>query len=223
MFHKLELDAPPEPKAICEHCGGVFKSKQNMQCHQYNSPKCRQFIHKDKPAKERTVVCEQCGIKCANKYILQIHINRIHTKKYTFVCEKCPEEGGKGFHIKNVYEFHMFTKHGEGKLEDVMKWVCPEEGCGKRWRLKRDLKFHLDWHKGIKRFTCEECGKQFNKPVYLRNHKKLVHHWSGMKWQCELCDKQFKTEKIRKFHVDEIHLKTRIRKKATKKDNDKNK
>lgn len=94
----------------------------------------------------------------------------------------------------------------------MKKWVCSEEGCGKRFKLQKELRYHLDMHKGTKNYTCELCERQFYKPFYLRNHKKHVHNWSGERWTCEICNKEFKTEIIMKFQQDEIHLKVKTRK-----------
>lgn len=90
MLHQVILEVPPNPKATCEHCERVFKSKGVTQSHQYNSFQCRPLHMKDKPVTHVSTVCEQCGVKFFNKYTLKKHINEVHEKNFDLKCEKCP-------------------------------------------------------------------------------------------------------------------------------------
>uniref|UniRef100_A0A914CB59 C2H2-type domain-containing protein n=1 Tax=Acrobeloides nanus TaxID=290746 RepID=A0A914CB59_9BILA len=52
--------------------------------------------------------------------------------------------------------------------------------------------------------TCEECGKQFSKPKYLKQHS--VVHSPVRPFVCKVCNMGFKLQCVLKNHVREIHI-----------------
>ena len=49
------------------------------------------------------------------------------------------------------------------------------EDCGKSFKGKQSLKFHIDSvHKGIK-YSCESCGKSYTQKAVLNRHVKTLH------------------------------------------------
>ena len=66
------------------------------------------------------------------------------------------------------------------------------EDCGKSFKGKQSLKFHIDSvHKGIK-YSCESCGKSYTQKAVLNRHVKTLHGgifttFRGSFFKCTLC------------------------------------
>ena len=79
-------------------------------------------------------------------------------------------------------------------------------GCQKDHIIKIYLHSHLNIHTGIKSFQCEMCDKFFKTNQELKIH--LVTHTGIKKYNCEICHKLFgHNSSLRK------HLKIHIREK----------
>jgi uncharacterized Zn-finger protein len=75
--------------------------------------------------------------------------------------------------------------HGE------RQYICPVEGCGKRFLDNSKLKRHQLVHTGEKPFECELCGKKFSLDFNLRTH--LRTHTGEKPYLCTYpgCNKRF--------------------------------
>lgn len=73
----------------------------------------------------------------------------------------------------------------------LKKFVCNiivnDAPCGKRFATPANLNAHVNVHKGIKKFECNqpECNAAYFQPKDLRHHKRNVH--DKIKIKCELC------------------------------------
>ena len=83
--------------------------------------------------------------------------------------------------------------------------VCCET-CGKSVSLhhfKQHLRVHVSEkedndYDSIRPLYCDQCGKRFNDPQYLRLHVKYVHEGKGDDAQCTICNLTFdRTHKLR--------------------------
>lgn len=61
--------------------------------------------------------------------------------------------------------------------------------------MKKHIKRHIENPE-----TCEFCGKVAPNKGALRNHIRYMHEL-GRKFQCNLCDKSFKTSIVLKEHI----------------------
>jgi hypothetical protein len=100
--------------------------------------------------------------------------------------------------------------HGE------RQYICPVEGCGKRFLDNSKLKRHQLVHTGEKPFECELCGKKFSLDFNLRTH--LRTHTGEKPYLCTYpgCNKRFTQSSNltahEKTHLNrENHLRTVIR------------
>ncbi|KAG9343938.1 hypothetical protein JZ751_013326 [Albula glossodonta] len=82
-----------------------------------------------------------------------------------FICETC----GKSFKRKNHLEVHRRTHTGETPLQ------C--EICGYQCRQRASLNWHMKKHtpEAQYNFTCEHCGKRFEKLDSVKFHKLKSH------------------------------------------------
>ncbi|XP_067416556.1 zinc finger protein 653 isoform X2 [Emydura macquarii macquarii] len=138
-----------------EGCSQVYVALSSFQNHV-------NLVHR----KGKTKVCPHPG--CGKKFYLSNHLRRhmiIHSGVREFTCESC----GKSFKRKNHLEVHRRTHTGETPLQ------C--EICGYQCRQRASLNWHMKKHTSEVQynFTCEHCGKRFEKMDSVKFHKLKSH------------------------------------------------
>ncbi|XP_030646464.1 zinc finger protein 653 [Chanos chanos] len=138
-----------------EGCSQVYVAISSFQNHV-------NLVHR----KGRTKVCPHPG--CGKKFYLSNHLHRhmiIHSGVRDFICETC----GKSFKRKNHLEVHRRTHTGETPLQ------C--EICGYQCRQRASLNWHMKKHtpEAHYNFTCEHCGKRFERLDSVKFHKLKSH------------------------------------------------
>ncbi|XP_039203465.1 zinc finger protein 653 isoform X2 [Crotalus tigris] len=138
-----------------EGCTQVYVALSSFQNHV-------NLVHR----KGKTKVCSHPG--CGKKFYLSNHLRRhmiIHSGVREFTCETC----GKSFKRKNHLEVHRRTHTGETPLQ------C--EICGYQCRQRSSLNWHMKKHTSEVQynFTCEYCGKRFEKLDSVKFHKLKSH------------------------------------------------
>ncbi|XP_066449748.1 zinc finger protein 653 isoform X2 [Eleutherodactylus coqui] len=138
-----------------EGCPQVYTALNSFQNHV-------NLVHR----KGRTKVCPEAG--CGKKFYLTNHLRRhmiIHTGVREFICETC----GKSFKRKSHLEVHRRTHTGETPLQ------C--EVCGFQCRQRASLNWHMKKHGSVIQysFSCEQCGKLFEKRESVKFHKLKSH------------------------------------------------
>ncbi|XP_033021731.1 zinc finger protein 653-like [Lacerta agilis] len=138
-----------------EGCTQVYVALSSFQNHV-------NLVHR----KGKTKVCPHPG--CGKKFYLSNHLRRhmiIHSGVREFTCETC----GKSFKRKNHLEVHRRTHTGETPLQ------C--EICGYQCRQRASLNWHMKKHTSEAQynFTCEHCGKRFEKLDSVKFHKLKSH------------------------------------------------
>ncbi|XP_033029288.1 zinc finger protein 653 [Lacerta agilis] len=138
-----------------EGCTQVYVALSSFQNHV-------NLVHR----KGKTKVCPHPG--CGKKFYLPNHLQRhmiIHSGVREFTCETC----GKSFKRKNHLDVHRRTHTGETPLQ------C--EICGYQCRQRASLNWHMKKHTSEAQynFTCEHCGKCFEKLYSVKFHKLKSH------------------------------------------------
>ena len=77
-------------------------------------------------------------------------------------CDTC----GKGFAGTMRYRDHMRQHKG-------LYHYC--EVCGRKFVTEDGLGYHMNEHIGNYKHRCDLCGRGFNKPSEVRNHKLEKH------------------------------------------------
>ncbi|XP_058863887.1 zinc finger protein 653-like isoform X2 [Acipenser ruthenus] len=140
-----------------EGCSQVYVTVKSYRNHV-------NIVHK----KGRTEVCSHPG--CGKKFYLLNHLQRhmvTHSETRDFTCTLCD----KSFKRKNHLEVHQRTHTGETPLQ------C--QYCGFQCRQRASL----NWHMKKKHtpaavqydYTCELCGKGFEKAESVKFHKLKSH------------------------------------------------
>ena len=132
-------------------CGKEFSSKvalvKHGLCHQL--PRYR---------------CTICGSGFRFQYQLKDHSNT-HTN-FQIKCHypRC----GRVYKSKSKYKRH-YKIHSK----EFQEYTCTM--CGKRCSAKKNLDEHMDLHRDILRFQCENCSKKFRWHSSLSKHMKCKH------------------------------------------------
>ena len=140
-------------------------------------------------AEKDDFVCNQCDrtFKQESKYKKHMQTHDQHRRE----CPKCP---GKTFapstFVNHIREVHNIGKHVE----------CPEDNCTVKFRKRGDMIKHYSVVHENKKELCTDCGEYFKN---LKYHKETVH--DGLRYKCNSCDKEYKTEKMLKQHVETVH------------------
>ncbi|XP_037042934.1 zinc finger protein 2 homolog [Bradysia coprophila] len=166
-------------KYKCVICAAQFGKESELTAH-------------TKEHDENKFLCHLCGAKLMNKRNLIVHY-RVHTGK-PFKCDEC----GKTFSTKTKCRRHL--RNHAGTLPRPHKCMV----CGKAFIQKRHLSDHLKTHLPVTvthshRFQCDQCPKHFFKEDQLTRHK-LLHVGITKPWNCNFCEKSFKTNYTRVEH-----------------------
>ena len=170
-IHATELKLPCQET----NCGESFPSKKSLWEHMNTV----HGIIKEDWAGVR-VKCDDCDKVFYDKSRLKSHSYK-HIKEKNFSCTVCP----KLFKRKESLLYH--TRRHEG----VLNFECPE--CDKKYSCSASLRIHkLHKHTEAQSFTCEHCGKEFNRKEKLMHH--LTLHTGEKKLECstEGCEKRFR-------------------------------
>ena len=137
----------------CNHAKYVILKQDGDNLTKYNNE-----IRSNKMQNDQ-LTCFKCNKTFTTKGNLKSHME-IHTGKFSFYCEVCR----KGFSNVNNYKNHMQAHEG-------IRYHC--QYCSKAFVTKKSLQYHLSQHTGEYRFTCEECGEEFNDKSKFLKHVKL--------------------------------------------------
>ena len=83
--------------------------------------------------------------------------------------------------------FQEMREHKK-RYVDGNEWTCPEKDCKQRFSgsmFRKYLEAHMNAHRGITEYTCEECGKEFTGRIHYALHRKT--HQERVRQSCELC------------------------------------
>uniref|UniRef100_A0A8C2W5K7 Zinc finger protein 653 n=1 Tax=Chinchilla lanigera TaxID=34839 RepID=A0A8C2W5K7_CHILA len=112
---------------------------------------------------------------CSQVYValssFQNHVNLVHRKGKTKVC---PHPGcGKKFYLSNHLRRHMIIHSGQAWTP--LQALC--EICGYQCRQRASLNWHMKKHTAEVQynFTCERCGKRFEKLDSVKFHTLKSH------------------------------------------------
>ena len=124
----------------------------------------------------------------------------VHENLRPHICPTC----GKTFKLKQFLKNHLLIheNNGEGLSTTAKKkeYIC--EKCNKTFRDKSNLNCHIRGvHEGERNLVCTYCGKAFFQPHDLKRHVEMKHERPNLReYNCDICDKSYKTKEYLKLH-----------------------
>ena len=183
-------------KTVCPHCDKSF-------CEAYFAKRHIQSEHNTS-----LFNCNICEREFQSKIALTYHKNLMHTTDYTRVsCDMC----NKTFASLNTLKSHQKYAHSNEKNEQCTY-------CDKKFKQKRDLRFHLAKIHDVDLFTekygesyekaafkCGKCESTFGYKKNLNAHIRSKHSISVESFKCDKCKSEFRYRKTLVDHVKRKH------------------
>ena len=199
----VKVDHLRTRKRFCEICGDSFYTNTQFiyhsnKVHHTEDIEC-EFCHRKfylrsnltkhidaMHLKTTTFICNQCGKSFPRNCQLKIHVAKIHDQKKVF-CEHC----GKSFFLASRLKKHMANNCTRVKGDSNTDLMCTEN-CTKT----KDSSPHVH---------CSKCDRTFAREVSMLVHFKVVHE-SAMLISCHKCeDTTFDNNAQYLIHCNEVH------------------
>lgn len=154
-----------------------------------------------KQVNEELIQCPLCA-KLLKRRSLTDHHQQVHENKKNFFCDTC----GKGFFRKHQILTHVYSHVSKDLREKHFQ--C--DLCNKSFHIYKSLRLHVKFthHSGEYSYKCE-CGKAYNNPGSLRQHKRIKHdnkkRFQSSQQHCEQCEKSYASIAALKEHIKVYH------------------
>ncbi|GFO12012.1 Zinc finger protein 836 [Plakobranchus ocellatus] len=166
----------------CHICERMYSTQKELEEHtakhgkrkRKQCPTCGRMVtnihnhiltHKplEEMAEAELWMCDKCPSKFRTKATLLNHLKTNHSDERS-KCHLC-QQSFKSY--KGLYR-HLNNVHS-----NLMPYQC--EVCGKRCKLKSNLKIHMRTHSSFKMFPCSLCNQAFNYKSSLDGHMRSKH------------------------------------------------
>ncbi|CAH1994833.1 unnamed protein product [Acanthoscelides obtectus] len=119
--------------------------------------------------------CDLCGKLFKQRSGLTAHQKEVHIKALNYTCDECG--------MRFVKKFKL-TRHIRQAHSQESKLFCPhcEAGFGETYFLREHIRVR---HENM-RYSCQECGKEYESRCGLISHMSLHRN---EKYRCALCEK----------------------------------
>ena len=158
--------------------------------------------------KSNSIHCHFCGHCPDTLYKYIYHLRTFcktswqsisdRTRKRIFQCDSCK----RPFFYKSTFVKHRaFCRlPPEVKAAHLCKKSRLCHLCGKVYRnqSEKNLRDHMNEHKGVKPFQCPHCPKVFYRGVALAAHERKVH--GARTYQCQYCSESFAVREHLEYH-----------------------
>jgi len=181
-FCELEFNVSKSSYKLVRHLG-----------HDHHHEDLNSLIEVLQLGEDGRVVCQICGEKKKNKYVLKTHIRLVHEERShsteVFPCKYCV----KVFKYKTDAKNHM-----ESHEPDCKKIECKE--CGTMFLGMFLFKKHMRNVHFQSKIKCDMCDKVLTKSK-MNRHKNSVH----LQFACEFCGYKFAKKHLLNDHSIKIH------------------
>ncbi|XP_076064153.1 uncharacterized protein LOC143038601 isoform X5 [Oratosquilla oratoria] len=178
MEHRDMLDVPCDK--VCEVCGDKYPSLHSLKKHM--------FTH------SRDHMCTYCKKKLSSKAALELHVNMIHTKEFSFFCPHCNRE----FFAKHLLQMHIKRVHS-----DRSDYAFKCSRCPKAYLQEWELTLHMKTHTNERNYKCDVCGEAFYTLSRMRYHRGT--HKTTRDSECPMCSQMFRRDVDTKNHLRRVH------------------
>lgn len=141
-------------------------------------------------------VCQYCHrgfrlLSSLKTHFVDKQFNEEPLTKFAMQCSLC----GKTFRSANGYEFHQKTIHSSEYRHE-----CPFHNCEKSFKLRKELRSHLESHSKKIKAYCDVCGRAFKSKNLFRRHY-LSMHAENRIHKCPKCPKRFVLKDTLRSHI----------------------
>ena len=163
---------------VCKICKKGFGEERWLNLHSAK-------VHNDENwiSVRESRVCEYCDKTLSSKGNLDTHLKRKHMKD-----------------INPEIQADTNADQMEDGDENDAKIEC-ELGCGKKFKIRKNMKTHMRLTHNGKRFKCNGCDKMFFSQANLERHQDQVHG-RNEKVPCNVCSKTFKNNEYLLTHLE---------------------
>ncbi len=191
-------------KCKVENCGKIFKSRKELNEHQ--------FVHNKEAGKK----CPECEKFFRSTYALKRHRIIYHTREFPIYCDICQ----KGFVSSGEFKRHE-TLHFDPPGEMTKPCACSHDICVRCFRTPSEMKKHVqrdhskqyvqrDHSKQFRNSKhCDICDKNYTDNRALMKHTRSKHPTEAQKQArtCVVCKKDCRGVKGLARHMKAYHLK----------------
>lgn len=197
---------------VCNTCSAEYQEQgeiekhiktheENFQCTICNKKfkKAYDFgTHNATHSEDKLFRCPLCTYKTPKRTGLLIHINYVHLKKFTYICETC----GRGFNDVVLYKEHNNEHLGIRPFSCI---VCTKTFTYSRYLLTHQIRSHRVGIDGqLLPNQCAVCSKVFSKLATLEKHYEQKHVKNPLphekKHLCDTCGKGFAQKNKLRIH-----------------------
>ncbi|KAF6208574.1 hypothetical protein GE061_017032 [Apolygus lucorum] len=148
--------------------------------------------------------CSPCGkdgapLKFGSYYEYRRHFVEVHNEKFdSRTCEHCGYKTSK----RNLYLYHMFTKHSVAPPKNVNFPKCDQ--CGYIALSEGLLQKHVATHKTVKDWPCNRCEVVFKSYSSLQFHSSTCKGMESevrLSTTCPFCSATFRTSAVLTSHL----------------------
>ena len=166
----------------CHTCKRMYSTQKELEEHmakhgrrsRKQCPVCgrmvtnlRNHMVTHKPIEEMTEtelwMCDKCPSKFRTNATLMNHMKTNHSEQRS-KCHLC---------LQSFKSYKGLYRHLNNVHSNLMPYQC--EVCGKRCKLKSNLKIHMRVHSNTKMFPCQLCSQAFNYKSSLEGHMRSKH------------------------------------------------
>ncbi|KAJ8922312.1 hypothetical protein NQ315_004254 [Exocentrus adspersus] len=175
------LEGQKQMHNVCATCGKVFAYAKSLKKHLVSH------------GEERPFPCHLCNKKFKRRYQLSTHI-KVHDGSLSFECDLC---------LKKLRSRSSLITHRKLHLKD---YVARCELCNQGFYTIQQYTNHMGAKHTSSSFVCNICGRSCYDKASLQGHmKRHSKDYGSVKFQCELCDKEFLQERYLKQHHVRMH------------------
>eukprot|EP00929_Paragymnodinium_shiwhaense_P108053 TRINITY_DN74386_c0_g1_i1.p1 TRINITY_DN74386_c0_g1~~TRINITY_DN74386_c0_g1_i1.p1 ORF type:complete len:547 (+),score=92.36 TRINITY_DN74386_c0_g1_i1:62-1702(+) len=139
-----------------------------------DAPKVPEELPEDLPELALPHTCGECDQSFGNFHELVKHRRTAHPRVH--VCGEC----GKSFAQSSTLQQHQKRVH----QEEVV--ACSYEGCTQTFSSMANWRVHERIsHKGLRPYSCRDCGQTFGYKHVLKRHIAAVHSGQPKQLRCE--------------------------------------
>ena len=160
------------------------------------------------PAGKMTVSCILCGksfettLASHAKLMSQVQMANADAKFVIYKCQGCKHLPVSKDQIADHRRKRPVYRHDEEPAPKSL--LCPD--CGKCFTRSSTLEYHLNQHKGLTPFACQDCDFKSHSKRFLSTHRVRAHPEKDPRPVCSLCPEPLTFEHELRHHAPDLEF-----------------